>query len=42
MVAEMQHLTAAVKVLTEQSAKTGEQVAAMAVDIAVMKAEMKK
>ena len=42
MVAEMQHLTAAVKILTEQSADTGRKVGEMAVDIAVMKAEMKK
>ena len=42
MVSEMQHLTAAVKILTEQSAETGRKVSDMAVDIAVMKAEMKK
>lgn len=42
VVTEIQHLTAAIKGLTEQSAKTSDQVSAMAVEIAVVKAEGKK
>lgn len=42
LLTEMQHLTKAVQGLTEQSAESGKQLSQMVVDIAVVKAEMKK